>query len=875
MEVTSISPLRVGSLVWQSSEGRFVLTVVCKATYTLTPEVSPLAAEQEGINERDNHWDDDPRRSVDAPGDLAPFKPRADVLLVGYAYAPRKTPVVSLKARLIVGAVDKTIEVFCQRLWTLEGALRLGARWSKMPLRYERAAGGPDTWNPVGVDSDARPDTYGQRVVPNLQPPELHLSQPGNVIRPVGFGPLSASWLIRRERLGERAPSWGDSGPLEFPLVDDEFDALFFQAAPLDQQVDTLREDERIVLENLHPEHARLVTSLPGVKPLAFIEIPGRAASELSFVADTLWIDTARGICTLTWRAQVAIEDPGQVGRVLVGLEERGKPLTWAEASRLAEVATSVGTVGGSASVFPPPIPRSGELDTLPDVDDSEVTLPRPLLPRPPSGTHLGPPAVLSPGSSARAPLRRPARPNIAIANEREITLSVLQSELLPSALPFEAGADPLTLPARSKTARQAETSSATIVIKDLLSPAAVTPWGAPPSADASGPGPVPPSPPRPSLFSMSASAAVPVSGAAAASDAATAQPLFSGSALMPRIAPVPARPPEGRLSLGDVNGKQLSAAAFVGAYAASNAAAGDQDSRPAQASRPLVTTALKRPAEPAPAPPPPTDIPLELVWHESDFGAKARRNPSWAKLLSAPKASAPARGSLLGFSLGNEHPSPSGQLSKSDVLSILSKGLPATAREMHGALADGFLVAGASTPPLLLLGGELEFPFDELETLRAILGATTPLAAGDKKLKAIIELVTEMMQTPLQGSPEIVEGFIEQLREAWGKANRHLPATYLDTHTDRMLIERRHYQHRELLDSSWIRALLKVADEQGKMPVYLPMHLQRRLPLFKRFPARIIVEALPQQDQYESHPVAHRALALARLLPGLQRGAR
>ncbi|MEO5727607.1 MAG: DUF2169 domain-containing protein, partial [Byssovorax sp.] len=238
MEIISLCPLRSGSVVWQSSPGRFALTVVCKATYTLAPEVSPLAAEQEAINERDNHWDDDPRRSVDAPGDLAPFKPRGDVLLVGYAYAPRKEPVLSLRARLLVGEVDKTIEVFCQRLWTKEGTLRDGARWTRMPLRYERAAGGPDTWNPVGVSADARPDTYGQRVVPNLQPPELHLSQPGDVIRPVGFGPLAESWLIRRERLGERAQSWGDSGPLESPLVDGDFDALFFQAAPLDQQVD-------------------------------------------------------------------------------------------------------------------------------------------------------------------------------------------------------------------------------------------------------------------------------------------------------------------------------------------------------------------------------------------------------------------------------------------------------------------------------------------------------------------------------------------------------------------------------------------------------------------------------------------------------------
>ncbi len=852
MEVISLSALPVGSLVWQSSPGRFALTVVCKATYTLAPGVSPLADEQEAINEQDNHWDDDPRRSVDAPGDLAPFKPRGDVLLVGHAYAPRKEPVLSLQARLLVGAVDKTIEVFCQRLWTKEGTLRDGARWTRMPLRYERAAGGPDTWNPVGVSDDVRPDSYGQRVVPNLQPPELHLSQPGDVIRPVGFGPLAESWLIRRERLGERAQSWGDSGPLESPLVDGDFDALFFQAAPLDQQVDALRADEPIVLENLHPDHPRLVTSLPGVQPRAFVDLPGREPLALALVADTLWIDTARGICTLTWRGQIAIERPDQPGRVLVGMAERESELSWPMVARLAEARSDEQPSLGPAPVAPEPGLRSSPPHTIADIDDSEVTRPRP--PRPP----------------------RPMRPDISIAKEQDITRSVLRSDLPLKALPFQASERPVVFPARSEAARRAESSSATIVVKDLVPSSGAPAWLAPPSVEAPPPASPPLAPVRPPRVAAPMSSLAPLSSGAAASGWALEQPSFSGDVAKPLFATPPVRPADDRLLLGEVDGKQLSAAAFVGAYAASNAAAGDQDYRSSRSpSASLDVASPKVPVAAAPAPPPPAAVPLELVWHASDFGKRARKNPSWAKLLSAPKRPTQARASLLGFSLGDDRPDPSGELSKSDVLNILSRAVPATAQEMRGALADGFAVSGASTPPLLLLGGELEFPFDELETLRAILGAATPLASGDKKLQATIDLVTEMMQTPLQGSPEIVEGFIERMREAWSKANRLLPPTYLETHTERMLLEQRHYQRRDLFDASWIRALLTVQAEDGKMPVYLPMHLQRKLPLFKRFPARIIVEALPQQDQYESHPVAHRALALARLLPALQRGAR
>ena len=93
MEVVSVSPLRAGSLLWQAKPGAWVLTVVCKATYDLAPAESPLAPEQEAPNEDDTYWNDDPGRSLHSAADLVPFKVRADVLLVGHAFAPGNRPV--------------------------------------------------------------------------------------------------------------------------------------------------------------------------------------------------------------------------------------------------------------------------------------------------------------------------------------------------------------------------------------------------------------------------------------------------------------------------------------------------------------------------------------------------------------------------------------------------------------------------------------------------------------------------------------------------------------------------------------------------------------------------------------------------------------
>src|SRR5438105_8005582 len=101
MDVVSLSPLRVAGVPWRHDANAHVLTVVAKATFKLEPTLSPLADQQEFVGEDDNHWNDDASRSLYMPSDLAPYKPRADVVIVGHAFAPRGEPVRSLKARLV------------------------------------------------------------------------------------------------------------------------------------------------------------------------------------------------------------------------------------------------------------------------------------------------------------------------------------------------------------------------------------------------------------------------------------------------------------------------------------------------------------------------------------------------------------------------------------------------------------------------------------------------------------------------------------------------------------------------------------------------------------------------------------------------------
>ena len=59
--------------------------------------------------------------------------------------------------------------------------------------------------------------------------------------------------------------------------------------------------------------------------------------------ADSLWIDTDRGIATLTWRALIPLTQKDEPGRVVVTLEPPGRELTWNDMVRLMDNESSSG----------------------------------------------------------------------------------------------------------------------------------------------------------------------------------------------------------------------------------------------------------------------------------------------------------------------------------------------------------------------------------------------------------------------------------------------------------------------------------------------------------------------------------------------------
>jgi hypothetical protein len=202
------------------------------------------------------------------------------------------------------------------------------------------------------------------------------------------------------------------------------------------------------------------------------------------------------------------------------------------------------------------------------------------------------------------------------------------------------------------------------------------------------------------------------------------------------------------------------------------------------------------------------------------------------------------------------------------EVFGLLARADPTDLRGIEAALTNAVREDGTFVPPLVLISGELEFPFDELETLKATIAAVMPFLAGDKKLKETVETTEQLLQTPwLKGANSVAESLTTKIRETFAQGNRMVPARYLETHTERMLLEQRAYQKRTVLGKSCIRSLLTTPGSTEQVPVYLPESLGQELPAFLRFGARMIAEGRTRVDQYESHPIALKATVLGRVL--------
>lgn len=301
------------------------LTFIAKATLALVPDGTAMVAEEQLFPTGDQPYPDD-EEGTGAPryeSDFAPFKPGADVMLVGHCHAPGGQPVPRCEVALQVGELRARLAVVGERRWQA-GMVRSGASeprpFTRMELRPENAYGGPDyPRNPVGrghgADRLTGPGSERALLLPCIERPDRPVTGPGEDPGPAGFGPMHRAWQDRFSLTGTYDQRWQNT---RWPWFPEDFDWHHFNAAPRGLQLaGYLRGDESLAFTNLHPQHAEYRSRLPDLRLRAFVTRVGTepedvadTLEEVSMHLDTLWVDMDAERLVLVWRGHTRVADP-------------------------------------------------------------------------------------------------------------------------------------------------------------------------------------------------------------------------------------------------------------------------------------------------------------------------------------------------------------------------------------------------------------------------------------------------------------------------------------------------------------------------------------------------------------------------------------
>jgi len=331
--LTNVSAAAAAHLVARDRDGRMVFTCVVKTEHTWRPDgrVDPVAPAPVRAQDALDTDAPDAAPAVSHPAELGPRKARLDVLLVGTMLT--RSPVEAIDATLTVGSrLRKTLRVFGDRAWVrgVRGDFQptRPRPFTHMPIAWGRAFGGVDPANPaqaelrnpagVGMISDVRA-VAGTRL-PNFEDPRDPITSPKSRPVPAGFGAIAAHWLPRARLAGTFDQRWSDS---RRPLLPEDFDPLFYNVAPADQQLDGFVAGEEVRLTNLTQSGYDRFLLPDTAVPIIFVT--DKAVIHTRAVVDTVLIDPEQRRLSVISRAQLVPEpSPLSLRNVIVGEPSRG-----------------------------------------------------------------------------------------------------------------------------------------------------------------------------------------------------------------------------------------------------------------------------------------------------------------------------------------------------------------------------------------------------------------------------------------------------------------------------------------------------------------------------------------------------------------------
>lgn len=301
------TPFAADTHVQMDGHGQEVLVAVACATFSAPDDEGPvrLASKQEPVRFIDEPRGDPVRSSIAFESDISPFKPRVDVIVEAAAHAAPGHTATRALVSLRLADIHKTLRVMGDRS-SLRDASPMP--FTTLPIVYERALGGSTprgeacVENPVGVGwrGATSVDMSVATTAPNIEYADPRTARHGGRALPAGFGIVARHWQPRVGFAGTYDAAWLDA---TWPLLPRDFDPLFHQVAPLDQQTASVSGGEIVELTNVTPS-GRWRFRLPTLDVPVHLVHEDRVESRPVRI-DTVAIDAYRRIVTLKWRLAV------------------------------------------------------------------------------------------------------------------------------------------------------------------------------------------------------------------------------------------------------------------------------------------------------------------------------------------------------------------------------------------------------------------------------------------------------------------------------------------------------------------------------------------------------------------------------------------
>ena len=255
---------------------------------------------------------EEPQRGLAYATDFVPHKPAGEWIVTGTAHNAGYGSGDRFGVRVRVGDQSKLIDVVGDRSWIptlLRSKPGPAEAAGVIPLTYDQAWGGPSyPANPLGRGR------VGE-AMPNLETPGEWVESRSSQALPAGFGPLPSAWPQRQKRMGKYNARWVRE---HWPWLPPDFDFRYFMAAPEDQWAKGyFRGDERLVFEQMHPDHAVYQSTLPGMRARCFVtqrSVVGASDKtgelvfrEVPLNLDTVWVDLDQQKLVLVWRGRLPV----------------------------------------------------------------------------------------------------------------------------------------------------------------------------------------------------------------------------------------------------------------------------------------------------------------------------------------------------------------------------------------------------------------------------------------------------------------------------------------------------------------------------------------------------------------------------------------